>query len=275
MQTYLRTLTSGLLLAAVAQTASALVIVDRGLPTSDLNDAAGPDRTNIAWSAPQTPTDAWMLGDQFNVGNPFAGNPVQITKVTLWAVGTQTDDLVGFDYADPASYQLYLRSSNLGLAFIDAITTDISVAVTPVTYSGGDSFQRVGTSTVDQLYQVDFTLTVPYTVPVNARVRFALGGFVGGNFVNPFLHATRSVDSGGNVQPGYDEVLYSYAAPNTDVSYFDFQYTESSDSAAFLPAVGWTSDFNVRVEAIPEPSAAGVLAGVAALAVLWFRRRKA
>ncbi len=64
------------LLAASAATSAAPVsslLVDRGLPTANLNDTAGSNRSNVAWSFGTTD----VTGDSFSVGS--AGETYVIT----------------------------------------------------------------------------------------------------------------------------------------------------------------------------------------------------
>ena len=94
--------TSNLLLASVASLgllagslpAGATLLVDRGLPTDNLNNAAGADRSNVAWTFTQyTPSDYWLVGDTFQ---NTSSSTWTINTIRLWSVGnTDTPYLRG------------------------------------------------------------------------------------------------------------------------------------------------------------------------------------
>ena len=50
-----------------ATSASAGLIVDRGLPTANLNNAAGPARSNVAWA--DSVATVGSMGDTFQLAN--------------------------------------------------------------------------------------------------------------------------------------------------------------------------------------------------------------
>jgi len=66
-------------LAAVAAPGPQLV-VDRGLPQANLNDASGSARSNVRWAIP----DDGFLGDDFTIGVP--GEKWVIDSIRTWAV---------------------------------------------------------------------------------------------------------------------------------------------------------------------------------------------
>src|SRR5512141_1493725 len=81
--TILGWLALGLLAGPLA--ANATMLVDRGLPTDNLNNAAGVSRSNVAWvSGGYTPTDYWLVGDSFT--NTSSGI-WSIDSIRLWTVG--------------------------------------------------------------------------------------------------------------------------------------------------------------------------------------------
>ena len=101
-------------LVAAALPAGATLLVDRGLPTANLNNAAGADRSNVAWAFTQyTSSDYWIVGDTFQ---NTSSQTWSINSIRLWTVG-QTDTAIlrgGIDgstigiisdatYADPSS----------------------------------------------------------------------------------------------------------------------------------------------------------------------------
>src|SRR5579871_1477718 len=68
------------LLALPALAADPVLVVDRGLPQSNLNDAAGASRSNVRWGW----HDHGFLGDDFTIGAP--GEHWVIDAIRTWAV---------------------------------------------------------------------------------------------------------------------------------------------------------------------------------------------
>ncbi len=62
--------------------AHATLLVDRGLPTSNLNDAAGANRSNVAWADGST---TLSIGDNFTLG----GSGV-VDDIRVWVVSSAT-----------------------------------------------------------------------------------------------------------------------------------------------------------------------------------------
>ena len=80
-----------LFLLAMANTADAQMLVcNRGLPTANLNNAAGALRSNEAWSF----GNPWITGDDCNFG--VAGETWIVTKIVGWSVqGAPNDTELG------------------------------------------------------------------------------------------------------------------------------------------------------------------------------------
>lgn len=60
---------AGLFLCAGSVMAQSTLVCDRGLPTANLNNAAGANRSNVAWSF----GNDWITGDDCTIG--AAGAP--------------------------------------------------------------------------------------------------------------------------------------------------------------------------------------------------------
>ncbi len=70
-----------LLLLCGATAANADLLVDRGLPTANLNNAAGSDRSNVCWAS----TDpGGFTGDDFTIGT--VGQTYRVDSITVWGV---------------------------------------------------------------------------------------------------------------------------------------------------------------------------------------------
>src|SRR5664280_2136788 len=78
---------------AAAMSASATLLVDRGLPIGNLNDTvpnytAGSSRANVAWAFTQyTPSDYYVVGDTFV---NTSSQTWSINTIRLWTVGSTT-----------------------------------------------------------------------------------------------------------------------------------------------------------------------------------------
>ena len=99
--------------------ASADLLFDRGLPTANLNNAAGADRSNVAWGFGYDPDGRWLAGDDFMIGG--AGDYL-VDTITIWTT-TATDTSVWF--------------GEEGGDFINYTPT----ATTLTTYSDGSDYQ--------------------------------------------------------------------------------------------------------------------------------------
>ena len=48
--------------------ASAALLLDRGLPTANLNNDAGASRSNVQWAFGSDAQGMWLAGDDFTLG---------------------------------------------------------------------------------------------------------------------------------------------------------------------------------------------------------------
>ena len=94
--TRLLSLVLGVAFLAGSHLAAAQVLVfDRGLPTENLNIAAGANRSNIEWADIETPPETpWLPGDDFTLAGsqPFyviTTIRVWWTRATLWRKATR------------------------------------------------------------------------------------------------------------------------------------------------------------------------------------------
>ncbi len=97
---------------------------DRGMPTTNLNNAAGANRSNVAWSF----GNDYVTGDNFKIG--ATGEKYYITTLRTWNVGESS-----------GMPKLYLGTS-VGIAEVPGLT----VNRTPVKYTGNLDYQTTGGS---------------------------------------------------------------------------------------------------------------------------------
>ena len=213
---------------AAAMSANATLLVDRGLPTAKLNNAAGADRSNVAWVAGDytSPSAPYTV-----LGDTFANTSSQtwsINQITLWTVGqTDTAILLGG-----------ISGSTLGV-------------VSTATYIGGATYQ--GSSGSSWLMnQVDFAVNI--TLAPGQTYQFFLDG-TGGEYTIPFLHASNAALSG-SPQDGSDNWMLQATVAGGNITSVA-AWTSDSNVAGPLNG-GWdkASDINVQVygTVVPEPT---------------------
>ena len=258
MKDYPRKLLAGLASLALASPALAdTVLVDRGLPTQNLNNAAGADRSNVSWADTETskPGSFALPGDNFKIGGTGA---YKVTDIRVWDVG---DGLSG--------YNLYggLEGGTMG-------KVSSSFTSKEVTYQGGASYESGATWPI---YQIDFN--VDLFLNAGDTFDFFLGGpFTesGGLFYSPFLHASNAAESGSPQQGSDDTFLWLMF--NNDGNPVD---VESWLSGTGGGTTGWgpgwdkNSDGNVQVigEAVPDVTSAWVLLTGSVAGLAYLRRK--
>lgn len=254
-------------LAAVSVCASAQT-VDRGLPDTNLNNAAGSNRSNVAWAYDYGNTG--VEGDSFTLPTLGSGSWV-INSIRTWVVvGSQPNSGQygpGDEFSDvklmlgaPAGNLSTVSSGN----FTGSTSTDnANISVTQAHYSNGTEHDYQGSSgNYLPIYQVDFNnLNIAATSGQSFSFS-SIGTALSSNYAW-FNHASNA-GLGGVPADGADGLIQE----------FDFagNYVDSYDTNG----LGWdkSSDINVQVfaTAVPEPSSLLVLAGAAGLAAM--RRRK-
>jgi hypothetical protein len=247
----LRLTASALVLGAALNTAAnaSEILIDRGLPSANLNNAAGANRSNVAWvdggqtAAVPTPTDYWMEGDSFT--NTGAQN-WYISNIRVWTVGaTSTATLWGGIDGSPIT-----------------VASAAGTVSGPVTYADSSTYQGSSGSSIN-IYAVDFAVNIVLTA--GQTYDFFFDG-TGGNYVIPFLHASNAALSGSPQDGANNQMLEANVKNGAVVS--QGVWTSLGN--------GWdkASDINVQVSGeVPEPTTFA-LAGLALFGVAASRRRK-
>lgn len=243
--------------------------VDRGLPTDNLNNAAGSDRSNVAWAFGHDNTGSYWVADTFSLAAASS-----IDDLRLW-VTTSQNSAFGDTYND---LSLYLGSSssstinNVATASFSggsSTSSNPNVSVSQVTYTGGASYQN-SSGTYSQIWQIDFTNLGAYAA---GTYMFAITG-PNGNSPDPytFVHASNAA-LGGAPADGTDNLMYAFVGPDGAPSLtFDSNFDSNGN--------GWdkSSDLNVQVFTSTTPIPATLplfLTGIGLLGLMVYRRKKA
>jgi hypothetical protein len=222
------------------------MLLDRGLPTINLNNAAGANRSNVAWAdweASVNPTEYWVPGDDFTISQP---GTYKIRTIRVWIVGPVDNP--------HKKTHLTLWGGTVSSG-ISSLSTDYSV--TPVFYADGTSYQG-SSGGFTPINQVDFN------VNLNLRGGETLSFFVDGpwaayagppaGYVNQFLHASNRKLSGYIPPQGADAddwflYLHNLGGIMASIDTWNSQTGAGTECAPDSPCPGWDkpSDANVQV----------------------------
>jgi hypothetical protein len=214
-------------LVTAALPASAAMLVDRGLPIANLNNAADANRANVSWAFTQyTPTDYWLVGDTFA---NTSSQTWAINTIRLWTTGP-TDTAVlqgGFD------------GSTIGVV-------SSTYSMTAATYADGSTYQLPNGNYTSAMNQLDFAVNI-LLAPGQTYDFFLDGSGSGDGTVVPFVHASNAALSG-YPQDGADNLMLAAEVINGSVDLGNVG-PWSSDG------YGWDkpSDVNVQVFGTPVP----------------------
>ena len=239
---------AGALLAGSTLAATPVLVFDRGLPTANLNKAAGANRSNILWSDVETlPETPWLPGDDFKL---LGTGTYTVTTIRIWSTN---------------STGLTLRGGAAGgpISLISSVYT-----ATAVTYANSQGYEQSAGGFL-QLYQIDFSVNIPLNGGITYR--FFLNGPAtpfGTDFAGALLHSSTAALSGSTQQGADDTFLF---LDNTGTV---LTWNSGTGGGTYCPGCVGSSqntDGNVQVFAVPPPEVAVPTAsgpGLAALGLL-------
>lgn len=246
--------------AALSTVASAATVFSRPLPIANLNDAAGANRSNVAWVSGQVGgADYYIIGDDFTL----ASNTT-VQTLTVWAVANN-DFASG--QSDPGTEFSQIRLYG-GLASGPLSQISSSYSSQLVTYTGGAQYQGAAGG----FYPIyALTFNVNWAITGGSLYAFAVDATPANVNYTLALHSSNAALSG-NAQPGADNNFRYYRQNGAQ-----FVFDSLCDSGA--PSCGGfdkPTDLNVLLgdTAVPEPSTV-LFTGFGVLALLGLRRRAA
>jgi hypothetical protein len=239
-----------LLLCSGVYSYSQTVDFSRGLPSANLNNDAGADRSNVVWGFYEGPGDVQSAaGDTFRLANSG-----KVTDIRVWMTSEGTQPLSNMW----SNFTLFLGDPSGNILYTSAVgsVSGTGITITPTTYPGGAGYQS-SSGNYDTLYQVDFLGA--WNVTGGQDYTFFVGGtptarnlsdYTNGAYdgVSPFLSASNAALSGTTPQDGANNTMYWLSYGSADPSNNGSGTWDSGASGG-----GWdkSSDINVEV-LVPE-----------------------
>jgi hypothetical protein len=161
-----------LLCGLPAVAADSVLVVDRGLPLQNLNNASGSVRSNVRWAG----DNQGFIGDDFTIGAP--GERWVIDSIRTWAVPGANAARLSDLYQD---VRLYLGAASNDLTPV--ATTQLAegsdevsnpnIRISEATRDGALLYDDFGTSL--RIWQIDFT-NLNVAVRGGSKTRFGVWG---------------------------------------------------------------------------------------------------
>jgi len=230
------------------------MLINRGLPTANLNNPAVPNRANIAWAAGgYTPSAYVVLGDTFE---NTSASTWSIDTIRLWCTSPVNTVALWGGIAGSGAF-----GSTAGT--ISATTYAVNDA------NGHNTYQGAVSGVYHDLWQLDFAVNA--TLAPGQTYDFFLDGTgnteldsQGNPIVVPYAHASNAALSG-SAQQGADDWLLDATVENGILG---------NIAPTQLFAWGKPSDMNVQVfGTVPDAGSTLLLLGSALGGLAMLRRR--
>jgi hypothetical protein len=209
---------------------------DRGLPTTNLNNAAGANRSNVAWSN----GNDYVSGDTFSLGT--AGQKWYVSQIRTWNIG-HLGQFFGDEFSGDTLYLgtggiSPVMSGTVGLG--SNVDSNPNITHTKVQYVGGADYQAQD-ATFRQIWQNDFR-NVGLVANGGRTYFFGVDGTPYSYYW--FNHASNAALSG-SPQQGADNQWVAW--PKSDLTTPNF--CDSGAPSGGVCNGGWdkSSDINVQV----------------------------
>ena len=197
-----------LLLCQLPLLAQSTLVCDRPLPIDNLNNDAGANRSNVAWSFGNT----WITGDDCTIGS--AGETYVITKVRGWNTQGAPGGLeLGDRFKSISLYlgrpsQALTEVSTGSLALGSSANSNPNIIHSRAQYTGGLDYQGSSTSYI-QIWENDFSNLV-FVVNGGEKLYFSGDGLLQDDVnYNWFNHASNK-DFSGNIQQDADHFFLGW-----------------------------------------------------------------
>ena len=241
MYKYLAMVVVLLVVVSVGQASADLLLFDRGLPTANLNDAAGANRSNVSWAdgaySTNAPSSYWLPGDDFTLGG---SGSYQVDTIRVWST-------------DSTGLSLWLGQAGGTIVQLSTIPV-----VTPVTYANGQGYQASSGNFLP-IYQLDFHINQTLNA---GTYQFFLDGpwklwdstDPSSGYVNAFLHSSNAALSGSTQQGADGQLLWlGFGVYAGQVATWDSSIGNPAMGPTGGPGWDKSSDANVQVYGAPVP----------------------
>ena len=223
------------------------MVVNRGLPQTNLNNGSGPLRSNVRWGW----HDHGFLGDEFTIGSP--GERWVIDSIRTWAVPGDASHLPNHLADFFADVRLYFGRSDAGLSPVSTAgltpgsdeTGNPNVRISEATQAGALLYDDFGVGL--RIWQVEFA-NLNVTVEGGVKCRFGVWGMgrpvpdMEGKTYTWYNHASNASLSGAP-QDGAEGVMLLFDAAGRA-------------EGVFTPeGNGWDKPANINVQVFAHPAA--------------------
>lgn len=218
---------------SVAVNAHAGLLLDRGLPTTNLNNVSGTNRSNVAWLfGGYSANDYWLVGDSFTNAGPYNW---YIDTIRVWSMKA-TESAALWGGVDGGPYSVVSPAG----------------VITGATYADASNYQGSSGAYRD-MHQIDFSVNL-ILAPGQTYNFFFDGRSSDSGYTLAYVHASNAALSG-SPQQGANNLMFYVNVLNGAIDMSSLGTWDSNGD-------GWdkSSDVNVQVYGrVPEPTSLALL----------------